>query len=69
MCCLDSPNYDPTAFTRECDHKSGCIYMGNLSAMYTPTNVRDHAEIEFLQTHNNITNPMERTGDQCTPVT
>ena len=52
MCCPESPNYDPSADTEECDDYSGCDYIGDLAAFVTPTNPEGHVSLEFVQTNN-----------------
>lgn len=51
-CCPDSPNYDPSAPTDECDDYSGCVYMGDFAAFCTPSNPDGHVSYEYVLTNN-----------------
>ena len=51
-CCSESPNYDPTASTEECDDYSGCEYMGDLAAFVTKDNPEGFVSFEFVTANN-----------------
>ena len=64
MCCPDSPNYDPSYPTEECDDYSGCKYMGDLAAFQSESNPDGHVSLEYVMTHNLIAfyDDSDRTG-------
>ncbi len=63
-CCKDSPNYNPSAPTEECDDYSGCEYIGDMAGFVTPSNPDGHLSFDYVKSNNLIAfyDDSDRTG-------